>query len=134
MRRFTLSIFAVMLLIPLSAQTRQEALLEYQANRKKAMAEYQSNYRNACADFMRRRWEAFNAEAPVVMPERKEPTEPVVKERPEVKEPQPTTQPTKPEQPKPTIQPAQPKQPVVPEAKPIQKPEVPKVVAPQEVA
>ena len=134
MRRFILSVFAVMLLIPLSAQTRQEALLEYQANRKKAMAEYQSNYRNACADFMRRRWEAFNAEAPVVMPERKEPTEPVVKERPEVKEPQPTTQPTKPEQPKPTIQPAQPKQPVVPEAKPIQKPEVPKVVAPQEVA
>ena len=132
MRRFLLFTFAVITLLPLSAQTYKEALLEYQANRNKAMAEYQSNYRNACAEYMRKRWEAFNAEVPVVMPERKEPTEPVVKERPEVKEPQPTTQPAKPEEQKPTIQPAQPKQPVVPEAKPIQKPEVPKVVAPQE--
>ena len=134
MRRFLLFTFAVITLLPLSAQTYKEALLEYQANRNKAMAEYQSNYRNACAEYMRKRWEAFNAESPVVMPERKEPTEPVVKERPEAKEPQPTTQPTKPEQPKPIVQPTQPQQPVVPEAKPIQKPEVPKVVAPQEVA
>ncbi len=116
MRRLIILTFVVMMTLPLSAQTRQEALLEYQANKRKALTEYQSNYRKACADFMRRRWEAFNAEAPVAMPERKEPTEPVVKEHPEAEQPQPTTPSVQPEQPSTPV--TQPTEEVKPEVKP----------------
>jgi hypothetical protein len=101
MKRLMILTFVVMmtLTLPLAAQTRQEALLEYQANKRKALTEYQSNYRKACVDFMRKRWEAFNAEAPVIMPARKEPTEPVIKKRPDVDEKLTAAQPAKPELP-----------------------------------
>lgn len=67
-------------LAPLGAQTRQEALLEYQARRRQAYIEFRSNYRKACADFLRKRWEAFESQQPIPRPERREPVAPVVKE------------------------------------------------------
>lgn len=70
---------AISLTSSLTAQTRREALLQYQANRQKALTEYSSNYRKACAEFMRKRWETFNAEEPTPLPERKEPLTPIVK-------------------------------------------------------
>lgn len=65
--------------LPLAAQNRREALLEYGARRRQAYTEFRENYRKACADFMRKRWEAFQAEAPVPVPQREEPDRPAVK-------------------------------------------------------
>lgn len=79
MNRYLPLLLSLFFVVPLCAQTRQEALLEYQARRRQAYAEFQSNYRKACVDFMRRRWEAFRAEAPVPLPERREPDQPVIK-------------------------------------------------------
>lgn len=110
MKRLIIILFAIIAL-PLSAQTRREALLQYQANRQKALTEYSTNYRNACVEFMRQRWEAFNVEAPVAMPERKEPVEPVVK---------PTATDVKPTTPSQAV--TTPAEPVKPTAEPQPKP------------
>lgn len=79
MKRYLILSLSLLFAVPLAAQSRREALLEYQARRRQAYAEFQDNYRKACADFMRKRWEAFRSEAPVPLPERKEPEQPVVK-------------------------------------------------------
>lgn len=80
MKRYLILLLSLFFAVPLAAQSRREALLEYQARRRQAYAEFQDNYRKACADFMRKRWEAFRSEAPVPLPERKEPPQPVVKQ------------------------------------------------------
>ena len=80
MKRYVILLLSLFFAVPLAAQSRREALLEYQARRRQAYAEFQDNYRKACADFMRKRWEAFRSEAPVPLPERKEPPQPVVKQ------------------------------------------------------
>lgn len=80
MKRYLILLLSLLLALPLAAQSRREALLEYQARRRQAYAEFQDNYRKACADFMRKRWEAFRAQAPVPVPERREPVRPVVKQ------------------------------------------------------
>lgn len=128
------------------AQARREALLEYQARRRQAMQEYQENYRQAAAEYMRKRWEAFNVQSPVAMPERKEPVEPVVKKPTSVTPPseqkmpteevvdmrQPTATP-QPSAPKPEVKP-QPQKPTTPTAPatpaPEKKPTTPTQVAP----
>ncbi len=79
MKRYLILLLLLLFAVPLAAQSRREALLEYQARRRQAYAEFQDNYRKACADFMRKRWEAFRSEAPVPLPERKEPEQPVMK-------------------------------------------------------
>lgn len=79
MKRYLLLLLSLVFALPSGAQSRREALLEYQARRRQAYAEFQDNYRKACADFMRKRWEAFRSEAPVPLPERREPEHPVVK-------------------------------------------------------
>ncbi len=79
MKRIVIFLLATIVSITLFAQTRREALLQYQANRQKALSEYTSNYRKACVEFMRKRWEAFNVEEPTALPERKEPAEPIRK-------------------------------------------------------
>ncbi len=77
------------------AQARREALLEYQSRRRQAMQTYQENYRKAAAEYMRKRWEAFNAQTPIELPERKEPESPVVKEPASVTPPTQQKVPTK---------------------------------------
>ena len=79
MKRYLTLLLSLLFVLPLPAQSRREALLEYQARRRQAYTEFRDNYRKACADFMRKRWEAFRAEAPVPVPERREPDVPVVK-------------------------------------------------------
>ena len=59
MKRYLILLLSLFVAVPLAAQSRREALLEYQARRRQAYAEFQDNYRKACADFMRKRWEAF---------------------------------------------------------------------------
>lgn len=61
MKRYLILLLSLFFAVPLAAQSRREALLEYQARRRQAYAEFQDNYRKACADFMRKRWEAFRA-------------------------------------------------------------------------
>ena len=73
MKRYLTLLLSLLFVLPLPAQSRREALLEYQARRRQAYTEFRDNYRKACADFMRKRWEAFRAEAPVPVPERREP-------------------------------------------------------------
>lgn len=81
MKRSILLLLTLLMSMPLLAQkTRQQALLEYQARRRKAYTEFSANYRKACSDFMRKRWEAFQTKAPLPMPERKEPINPIVKQ------------------------------------------------------
>lgn len=81
MKRYPLLLLLALLAVaPLSAQTRREALLEYQARRRRAYTEFREDYRKACVDFMRKRWEAFRAESPVPVPERKEPDRPVMRQ------------------------------------------------------
>ncbi|WP_418983700.1 hypothetical protein [Alistipes sp.] len=80
MKRYTLVLVLLLAAAPLAAQTRREALLEYQSRRRRAYTEFREDYRKACADFMRKRWEAFRAEAPVPVPERKEPDRPVMRQ------------------------------------------------------
>jgi len=81
MKRSILLLLTLLMALPLMAQkTRQQALLEYQARRRKAYTEFSANYRKACSEFMRKRWEAFRTHAPLPMPERKEPTAPIVKQ------------------------------------------------------
>ncbi len=80
MKRLLLLGILLCSLAPLGAQTRREALLEYQARRRQAYTEFRSNYRKACADFLRKRWEAFDSQQPIPRPERREPVAPVVKE------------------------------------------------------
>ena len=80
MKRYLTLLLSLLFVLPLPAQSRREALLEYQARRRQAYTEFRDNYRKACADFMRKRWEAFRFEAPVPLPERKEPPQPVVKQ------------------------------------------------------
>ena len=65
MKRYLTLLLSLLFVLPLPAQSRREALLEYQARRRQAYTEFRDNYRKACADFMRKRWEAFRAEAPV---------------------------------------------------------------------
>lgn len=77
MKRYLLLLLSLLFAVPIPAQSRREALLEYQARRRQAYTEFRDNYRKACADFMRKRWEAFRAEAPVPLPERREPDLPV---------------------------------------------------------
>ena len=79
MKRYLTLLLSLLFVLPLPAQSRREALLEYQARRRQAYTEFRDNYRKACADFMRKRWEAFRAEAPVPVPERREPDIPVMK-------------------------------------------------------
>ena len=79
MKRYLTLLLSLLFVLPLPAQSRREALLEYQARRRQAYTEFRDNYRKACADFMRKRWEAFRAEAPVPVPERREPDVPVMK-------------------------------------------------------
>lgn len=79
MKRYLTLLLSLLFVLPLSAQSRREALLEYQARRRQAYTEFRDNYRKACADFMRKRWEAFRAEAPVAVPLRREPDRPVTK-------------------------------------------------------
>ena len=79
MKRYLTLLLSLLFVLPLPAQSRREALLEYQARRRQAYTEFRDNYRKACADFMRNRWEAFRAEAPVPVPERREPDIPVMK-------------------------------------------------------
>ena len=79
MKRYLTLLLSLLFVLPLPAQSRREALLEYQARRRQAYTEFRDNYRKACADFMRKRWEAFRAEAPVPVPERREPDIPVTK-------------------------------------------------------
>lgn len=83
MKRYLTLLLSLLFVLPLPAQSRREALLEYQARRRQAYTEFRDNYRKACADFMRKRWEAFRAEAPVPVPGRREPDSPVTK-RPDV--------------------------------------------------
>lgn len=68
MKRYLTLLLSLLFVLPLPAQSRREALLEYQARRRQAYTEFRDNYRKACADFMRKRWEAFRAEAPVPVP------------------------------------------------------------------
>lgn len=79
MKRYLTLLLSLLFVLPLPAQSRREALLEYQARRRQAYTEFRDNYRKACADFMRKRWEAFRAEDPVPVPERREPDIPVMK-------------------------------------------------------
>lgn len=79
MKRYLTLLLSLLFVLPLPAQSRREALLEYQARRRQAYTEFRDNYRKACADFMRKRWEAFRAEAPVAVPLRREPDRPVTK-------------------------------------------------------
>ncbi len=80
MKRIFLLGILLCCLSPLPAQTRREALLEYQARRRQAYNEFRSNYRKACADFLRKRWEAFESQQPMPRPERREPVAPIVKD------------------------------------------------------
>lgn len=80
MKRIFLLGILLCCLSPLPAQTRREALLEYQARRRQAYNEFRSNYRKACADFLRKRWEAFDSQQPMPRPERREPVAPIVKD------------------------------------------------------
>ncbi|MBR4849425.1 MAG: hypothetical protein IKV09_00680 [Alistipes sp.] len=84
MKRFIVTLLTLLVALPTMAQSmsqaRRDALLEYQARRRQALQEYQDNYRKAAAEYMRQRWEAFNVEAPISEPQRKEPVEPVVKQ------------------------------------------------------
>lgn len=80
MKRYLILTLTLLSALPLPAQSRREALLEYQARRRQAYTEFRDNYRKACADFMRKRWEAFRAEAPVPLPERREPDRPVTRQ------------------------------------------------------
>ncbi len=116
MKRIITLIIAMSIATTPSAQSRREALLQYQANRQKALTEYTSNYRKACAEFMRQRWEAFNIEEPTALPERKEPTAPIVKPEttPSVTKPTPPEiKPTATPDVKPAVTPQQPpKEPV----------------------
>lgn len=80
MKRYIALMILTLSVLPLGAQSRREALLEYQARRREAYTEFRTNYRKAYADFMRRRWEAFRTESPVPVPERKEPDRPVVRQ------------------------------------------------------
>lgn len=79
MRRIAAILLLLSVAAPLGAQNRREALLEYQSRRRQAYAQFRDNYREACTEFMRKRWEAFRTEAPVPLPERKEPDSPVCK-------------------------------------------------------
>lgn len=79
MKRYLTLLLSLLFVFPLTAQSRREALLEYQARRRQAYTEFRDNYRKACADFMRKRWEAFRSEAPVPVPARREPDIPVTK-------------------------------------------------------
>lgn len=79
MKRTLLLLLSLFFLLPLTAQSRREALLEYQSRRRQAYAEFTENYRKAYSDYLRKRWEAFNSFAPVPVPERKEPDAPVHK-------------------------------------------------------
>lgn len=79
MNRYCLLLLTLLTATPLAAQSRREALLEYQARRRQAYTEFRDNYRKACADYMRKRWEAWHPEAPRPLPERQEPVHPVVK-------------------------------------------------------
>lgn len=80
MKKYIALMLLTVSVLPLGAQSRREALLEYQARRREAYIEFRANYRQAYADFMRRRWEAFRMEAPVPVPERQEPDQPVVRD------------------------------------------------------
>ena len=80
MKRYLFLLLSLLFAVPLPAQSRREALLEYQARRRQAYTEFRDNYRKACADFMRKRWEAFRAEAPVPLPDRREPDQPVTRQ------------------------------------------------------
>ena len=91
MKRIITTMVAIAVTLSLTAQTRREALLQYQAARQKALTDYASNYRKACEEFMRKRWEAFNVEEPTQLPERKEPTAPIVKPEAVPTAPQPAT-------------------------------------------
>ena len=79
MNRYCLLLLTLLAALPLAAQSRREALLEYRSRRRQAYTEFRDNYRKACADYMRKRWEAYRAEAPLPLPERQEPVRPVVK-------------------------------------------------------
>lgn len=79
MKRYPILLLALLFAVCASAQSRREALLEYQARRRQAYTEFRDNYRKACADFMRKRWEAFRSEAPVPLPVRREPDRPVTR-------------------------------------------------------
>ncbi|WP_295935624.1 hypothetical protein [uncultured Alistipes sp.] len=80
MKRYLILLLSLLLAVPVLAQSRREALLEYQARRRQAYTEFQENYRKAYSDYMRKRWEAFRSEAPVPVPVRREPDVPVVKQ------------------------------------------------------
>ena len=56
MKRYLTLLLSLLFVLPLPAQSRREALLEYQARRRQAYTEFRDNYRKACADFMRKRW------------------------------------------------------------------------------
>lgn len=79
MNRYCLLLLTLLAATPLAAQSRREALLEYQARRRQAYTEFRDNYRKACADYLRKRWEACRPETPRPLPERQEPVRPVVK-------------------------------------------------------
>lgn len=79
MRRYLLTILFALIFATGFGQSRSEAMREYQNKRRQAYGEYVSNYRKAFSDYMRKRWEAFESNAPVSLPERKEPDNPVVK-------------------------------------------------------
>lgn len=49
MKRYLILLLSLFFAVPLAAQSRREALLEYQARRRQAYAEFQDNYRKACA-------------------------------------------------------------------------------------
>ena len=49
MKRYVILLLSLFFAVPLAAQSRREALLEYQARRRQAYAEFQDNYRKACA-------------------------------------------------------------------------------------
>ncbi|MFR4024873.1 MAG: hypothetical protein ACLTZY_02910 [Alistipes indistinctus] len=50
MKRYLTLLLSLLFVLPLPAQSRREALLEYQARRRQAYTEFRDNYRKACAD------------------------------------------------------------------------------------
>lgn len=80
MNRYLILLLSLFFAVPLCAQSRQKALLEYQARRRQAYVEFQNDYRKACVDFMRQRWEVSRSQAPVPLPDRREPDRPVIKQ------------------------------------------------------
>lgn len=49
MKRYLTLLLSLLFVLPLPAQSRREALLEYQARRRQAYTEFRDNYRKACA-------------------------------------------------------------------------------------